>query len=624
MPSRALPVIESVLRGWHSGGSEQATISYDLCFTMDIYAAEEYLQQHGLGPDGPLDPPPVDPSSAPAAAPPVAQVSAVPSSSRRSPSPGPVVAPSSTLNELGRQDASTSPRPGGPSASGSSSRDDSRRSENAQWPSRDERERHEPRRRSRSPDRRSSWAHDPAGSSRAPRDEFGSRSPSRRRHSSDLYTSCPRQSGDSSPITSRGETSNGTSSRDAVTRGLPPIGAFWICVGTIPMSVAERWIYEKLERNRIPPSDIFLSKTHGQPSRFAFVGFASRRSAQQAVRTLDRLEVDDLKLFVSHFRDPRTGSTQPKLVENLTPERRYLPTVAQAALPHAQRIKGLFFLHLSPSTSPAAVRALLHGSLESAKVGCIEVREQGLNHMAFADIADDDSCRKAILDLDGAVLDGQAVRVTWLERNSVWRPPRRLAFGYSSPPPRQPSTSFNPNDAPAPSSPPTAPRPTTTSATFTSPPVHAPADPVEDVDVIRLRSAGLSDEQVVAVQQLWRPVERAEVGPSSRPPAERSMTVKVDFGCVKEEDAKLALSVNAREPAFPDDAASQARYSAFLEAQAGESKDYYTAFFAKLAEFNSSSAAFAAKARTAAEEARRDTSTTMSVDEPVVKREERV
>jgi len=95
-------------------------------------------------------------------------------------------------------------------------------------------------------------------------------------------------------------------------------------------------------------------------------------------------------------------------------------------------------------------------------------------------------------------------------------------------------------------------------------------------DVDRLRSIGLSPDQLDAVQQLWRPVERAELASPDAQLVERSMDVKVDFGRVAQEDARLALSSDKLAPAFPDDPASQARYSAFLKAQAGESRDYYT------------------------------------------------
>lgn len=93
-----------------------------------------------------------------------------------------------------------------------------------------------------------------------------------------------------------------------------------------------------------------------------------------------------------------------------------------------------------------------------------------------------------------------------------------------------------------------------------------------DRDVARLRSVGLTIEQVEMVQQLWRPIRRADVSSGDGESADRSMELKVDFGFVSQEDAKAALA----EAAFPDDPARQKRYKAFLEAQAGESRDYYT------------------------------------------------
>ena len=149
MPPHALPAIESILKEWDHGGRDQgahqlslslprssspstqsrstsrltqlppltATTSYDLCFAMDIYAVEEFLQQHGLGPDGPHDPP-----SAPAAAPPAALAAPAPSSHtpsprRRSP-PQPHNPTSSTLYNSAHGEASTSSRRDGPSVGG--------------------------------------------------------------------------------------------------------------------------------------------------------------------------------------------------------------------------------------------------------------------------------------------------------------------------------------------------------------------------------------------------------------------------------------------------------------------------------------------------------------------------
>ncbi|GAA5996443.1 uncharacterized protein JCM10292_007610 [Rhodotorula paludigena] len=48
----------SVLRGWRSGGREQAPIAYQLCFVLSLEEAETYITDNGLGPDGPHDPPP--------------------------------------------------------------------------------------------------------------------------------------------------------------------------------------------------------------------------------------------------------------------------------------------------------------------------------------------------------------------------------------------------------------------------------------------------------------------------------------------------------------------------------------------------------------------------------------
>ncbi|KPV76017.1 uncharacterized protein RHOBADRAFT_53018 [Rhodotorula graminis WP1] len=596
MPSRALPAIESILSSWDDGGRERATISYDLSFTMDLYAAEEYLQEHGYGPDGPPDPPSADSSSAPAVLAPVSHAAPTPPTPPHDDPHRPVDSPSNTLYELVPQDAATPSRRDGPSDHAPSPRDDSRRSENAQWPSRVGSDRHEPRRRSRSPDRRrDSYARDGRERrSRSPRPDQRRLLPRHQRSPSPR-----RQQRDISPV----RLPQALSSASATAGG------------------SARWIFETLLGLGVRPFDMFMSKSRNKPLRFAFVGFDSASAATKAMRELHGLRVDGVKLSASRFCDKHTGSTQPRIPASDLLDRRYIGPQAQSELASFERQPGLFFLHLAPSTTEVGIRKLLCRYLSASKVGFIEVRHAGLTRTAFADLADDESCRKAIIECDGAVVDGYAVRVSWLERRNSWRPPRNSAFVRSSPPRPIPiddaALKSRASEAGTPS-PRVPPAPTTPgSALQPSPPQNGAYGP----EVEHLRTIGLSDEQIVAVQQLWRPIERDEVG---GPTLERRMDVKVDFGCVVEEDARLALAQNAREPAFPDDSASQARYSAFLEAQVGKSRDYYTVFFAKLAEFSSSSVAFAAKARSVAEEARRDMSATMDVgDGRGVKEEER-
>ncbi|GAA5835505.1 hypothetical protein JCM9279_004563 [Rhodotorula babjevae] len=642
MPAHALPAIESILKTWNSGRRDHAATSYDLCFNMDIYAVEEYLQEHGLGPDGPLDP-----MSTPAAPPaaPVALAPASPSPSpRRRPSPQPLESASTTHHDSASRDAPTSSRREGPSAPGPSSRDDRRRSESAHRLSRAESPRHEPLRRSRSPDRRHSRSQD-ARERRPSSPRLDHRRPPPRRERSPS----PRRQyrNDSLERRSRSPPSASRSVRRGDVVGeqpssalAAPISSHWITVGNMVLTIGERWLYERLDAADVAPSDMFLSKSQSKPLRFAFVGFGSSSAAAKAIKELEGLHVGGVKISATRFCDKRTGSSQPRISPADLLERRYIGAKAQSELASSERQRGLFILHLAPSVVEADVRRLLCRFLPATKVGYIEMGRSRFIRTAFVDIADDESCRKAIVECDGLVVNGCAIRVSWLERRNVWRPPRNAAR-FRSPPRNglssafksstlqtpsketltadidaasKPATSSRPDSA-APPSPSTAPRATPLL------PIQAPlsARPSSyELDVDRLRTIGLSPEQVDAVEQMWRPV-----GSPDEQRAERCMDIKVDFGRVAQDDARLALALDDREPAFPDDPAIQARYTAFLEAQMGESRDYYTVFFAQLAEFNSLSAAFAERARAAAEEARRGSGSSMDVDERGVKQEER-
>ncbi|GAA5996441.1 RNA-binding protein [Rhodotorula paludigena] len=143
-------------------------------------------------------------------------------------------------------------------------------------------------------------------------------------------------------------------------------------------------------------------------------------------------------------------------------------------------------------------------------------------------------------------------------------------------------------------------------------------------DLERLRSLGMTDKDIKAIELVWTPLDQPPAGRTSGEAFARSVTTQVRFGYVSPDDARAALEHNAEAPAFPDDAAMQARYEAFLRAQAGESRDWYTVFFAQLADFNRLSAAFTAKARelVSSAAAGADERNKMEVDESSVKQEE--
>ncbi|BGP46190.1 hypothetical protein JCM10450v2_002030 [Rhodotorula kratochvilovae] len=566
-PRDALPAILSVVTRWNAGGRDEATTAYSLCFTMQLNQAEPFIGANGFGPDGPVDPP--------APAPPPAQTNGA--------SPAEASSSHAGLHGPPSHEASTS---------------------------------------------------------------------SHRRDSTAVQTG----------------TSVGPSPALAA-----PISDNWICVANIPMSLAERWIFDKLERNRVHCVDIFLSKAHNKSARFAFVGFHGVQAGSAAVRVLHNLPVHGGKLVATPFFDRMTGSRKPKISDADILARRYIGAHAQAALAPFERRHGLFFLHLSPHTTSDNVHRFLERSLPASEIGFIEVRKSGLSFIAFADVATEDACRKAIIDLDGEALDGYAVRITWLERESLWRPPsgaladfaaRRGSFRstdhHTSPPSltRQlsehepinkpilhetrretrtgdtggPPSTCKRNEAPASSNstaahaakapfpPPPAelPPPAAVSKTRASP---SSSSSVKDVE--RLRSLGLTPQQIGAIQHMWRPLDESPTTSTTvaDEPFDRTINVQVRFGFVPQEVAKKALRENDVAPTYLDDRVKQARYEAFLAAQAGESRTYYTVFFAQLAEFNASSSAFAEAARSAAARSTQGTNGTMQVDEEVVKKE---
>ncbi|BGP38098.1 hypothetical protein JCM10449v2_002025 [Rhodotorula kratochvilovae] len=97
---------------------------------------------------------------------------------------------------------------------------------------------------------------------------------------------------------------------------------------------------------------------------------------------------------------------------------------------------------------------------------------------------------------------------------------------------------------------------------------------------------------------LWRTDKAAR--PARRansPEKERNIPFDVDFGCLHADDARAALRANKVQPAFPNDKQRQLQYDMFLRAQAGESREWYMAFLAHLAEFNALGGGFVARAR---------------------------
>ncbi|GAA5859024.1 hypothetical protein JCM1840_003716 [Sporobolomyces johnsonii] len=173
-----------------------------------------------------------------------------------------------------------------------------------------------------------------------------------------------------------------------------------------------------------------------------------------------------------------------------------------------------------------------------------------------------------------------------------------------SPPPA--STS---NHRPSPSPPRRSPSPATAAA-------RAHQAQLE-LDLSRLSSLDLSPSDVLSIQQLWTPlssppVPQPQQASSSTPfhdpnqgAFERPISLTARFGFLPQEEAKRALEgVKRGERAYPEDEAMESGYERFLKAQAGEDRDHYMDFFARLDDFDRSNALFAKKGRQAADASR--------------------
>jgi hypothetical protein len=91
----------------------------------------------------------------------------------------------------------------------------------------------------------------------------------------------------------------------------------------------------------------------------------------------------------------------------------------------------------------------------------------------------------------------------------------------------------------------------------------------EDHDLDDLRSFGLNERELQAIQQAWMPSLQPDASNQ-----DRSVDVKARFGFLSSDKAKQALESNKSKKAFSD-AKQQQRYEAYLRAQAGEDRAYF-------------------------------------------------
>ncbi|KAI5480169.1 hypothetical protein MNV49_001495 [Pseudohyphozyma bogoriensis] len=126
-------------------------------------------------------------------------------------------------------------------------------------------------------------------------------------------------------------------------------------------------------------------------------------------------------------------------------------------------------------------------------------------------------------------------------------------------------------------------------AQASGPSTPADHDPQLQLDIERLESLNLTEEDMAAIRRLWQPIEHAP-----HPDFMRTIQVKTTFGWVSPQVAEQALQMPSP---FADDPERNHQYQMFLKAQTGESRDLYTVFFAKLTEFADQNRLFAEAAR---------------------------
>ncbi|GAA5970118.1 hypothetical protein JCM11641_000276 [Rhodosporidiobolus odoratus] len=371
----------------------------------------------------------------------------------------------------------------------------------------------------------------------------------------------------------------------------------WIFVANVPHERAERYLFDRLARRNIDIGDIFLILSRRTPTRFAYIGLRSADDCRDAIDLLDGLHVDGRSLRAGPFKDQKTGSGIPGMADS-SPERRYVGAQAQADRPPDLKDISLFLLHIPANVTEQDILRFVERSVSRQSIGKIRVLPATSGSLAYVNVRTENDGRRAILDLDGEVLLGSAVRVSWdcgppsfegscdtpanqepLVKNRY----AQLAATAASD--RLPASPSSLPDAPSSLQVDALPASSTTGADAIKPSESIKLDVQRDLD--RLRSFGLSSDTLGQVQQAWLPLEQAPGGNPSR-----QVHVEASFGFVPQGRAKHLLETQASKATFPEDLAMQKRYEAFLQAQAGMSKDYYTVFFGQLDNFNSTSKLF--------------------------------
>ncbi|GAA5896164.1 hypothetical protein JCM5296_007250 [Sporobolomyces johnsonii] len=430
------------------------------------------------------------------------------------------------------------------------------------------------------------------------------------------------------------------SSRRSLSSSPPPPGPLsWMYVGNLPTTLAERHLYDQLTAARVRVEDIYL-KHNRTGSRTAFVELRTDSDVCRAIEVLNGLSG---LIEARPYLDPKTGKTEPGFASSRTTVRNmYQGPRRNSRAPPSTDTREVLIQHLAPGTTTDLVVSFLEGAIGRGGVRELLVREvRGTRDFlrASASLDSHQDCVRAILDLDGEVCNGYAVSITWDQDPARTRPAQSSLPEYAraSPSPAEVAAPPPPSNGAA-ASPPTAPRrspppSTSTSCRRDSPPRastsnhrRSPSPPRRssspttaaarahqaqlELDLSRLSSLDFRPPDLLAIQRLWAPLssppdpqpqQTTPSTPSSDlnqgPSVERQISVPAKFGFLPQEEAKRALErVKGGERVYTDDE-TQSAYERFLRAQAGENRDHYVDFFARLFDFNQANARFAEQGR---------------------------
>ncbi|GAA5882697.1 hypothetical protein JCM8547_001959, partial [Rhodosporidiobolus lusitaniae] len=207
------------------------------------------------------------------------------------------------------------------------------------------------------------------GTSRPRRDELmksRDRSPSPRHNRSERQRSAsPRRSSPS------------RSHREALRQKADP-GGFWIFVGNLPSTVAERQIFDILDARGLLVQAIFLSQK--PTSRFVFVQLEDSRSGAMAMVSLNGLKMDGRTIVAKPFQDNKNKGNQP---DTMGKHDVYNGTRRQADRPAEQTRCGITLMHVSPHARPKDVADFLRPCIPPTAIERIDVKTLGISTLAF-------------------------------------------------------------------------------------------------------------------------------------------------------------------------------------------------------------------------------------------------